>query len=312
MYPGAQGLDWEEQRATWPNAGCSRFVLADRVRFHVQVLGAGPVLLLLHGTGASAHSWRHLAPDLKQHFTVVMPDLPGHGFSSMPALERVSLGSYAGLVGALMRELGLQPELIAGHSAGAAIAAEMTMAGQVSPCGIVSFNGAFVPMGGAGDLFFSPLTKMLSVNPLMPRLFAWRAGSRRVVQGLIEGTGSHLDDEGLDYYQRLMTSPAHCSAALQMMARWDLHDMVDRMAAGLACPLLLVAGERDKAIPMRDAQMIANRMDKAELVVMRDAGHVAHEEHPGEAVRLIEDAWLRWSGNRQTGAAPRDMEDMAC
>ncbi len=312
MYPGAQGLDWEEQRATWPHAGCSRFVLADRVRFHVQVSGSGPVLLLLHGTGASTHSWRKLVPGLKERFTVVTPDLPGHGFSSMPALERVSLGSYAGLIGSLLRQMEMSPAIIAGHSAGAAIAAEMTMAGEVRPVGIVSFNGAFVPMGGAGDLFFSPLAKMLSVNPLMPKLFAWRAGSRRVVQGLIEGTGSHLDDEGLDLYQRLMTSPAHCSAALQMMARWDLHHMVDRMTTGLACPLLLVAGDRDKAIPMRDAQTIAGRMDKAELVVMRDAGHVAHEEHPEEAVRLIIDAWARWSGNEQASGAPRAMEDMAC
>ncbi|MEE4238540.1 MAG: alpha/beta fold hydrolase BchO [Anderseniella sp.] len=312
MYPGTKGLDWEEQRATWPHARSSRFVLADRVRFHVQVSGSGPVLLLLHGTGASSHSWRKLLQALKDRFTVVMPDLPGHGFSSMPALERVSLGSYAQLVGALLRELDMTPAIIAGHSAGAAIAAQMTMAGEAAPRGIVSFNGAFVPMGGAGDLFFSPLAKMLSVNPLMPRLFAWRAGSRRVVQGLIEGTGSHLDDEGLDLYQRLMTSPAHCSAALQMMARWDLHDMVDRMAAGLACPVLLVVGERDKAIPMRDAQVIAGRMDKAELVVMRDAGHVAHEEHPDEAVGLIVDAWAGWSGSKPASAEPRAMEDMAC
>ena len=78
-------LDWDRDGRQWPNREFSRFVLADRVRFHVQVAGSGPVLLLLHGTGASTHSWRKLLPLLHEQFTVVVPDLPGHGFSSMAA-----------------------------------------------------------------------------------------------------------------------------------------------------------------------------------------------------------------------------------
>jgi magnesium chelatase accessory protein len=312
MFFANDALDWDSDGRNWPHRTASRFVMADRVRFHVQVAGRGPVLLLLHGTGASTHSWRNVFPLLCDSFTVIVPDLPGHGFSSMPALETVSPGGYARLIGALLRELGLAPCLIAGHSAGAAIAVEMAMAGQADPHGVVSFNGAFVPMGGAGDQFFQPLARMLSLNPLMPKLFAWRAGSRRVVKGLIEGTGSHLDDEGLDCYQTLMTSPAHCSAALQMMARWHLHDLVDRMVAGLHCPLQLVTGERDKAIPPDDARTIASRLPGAEHVEMADAGHLAHEEHPGQAARIITDAWDRWSGRPAEPRQRRIPEGLAC
>ena len=307
-----EALEWDREGRQWPNRESSRFLMADRVRFHVQVAGSGPVLLLLHGTGASGHSWRNLLPLLRDRFTVVAPDLPGHGFSSMAAFENVSLGAYAQLIGALLRELDMQPDMIAGHSAGAAIAVEMVMSAQASPRGIVSFNGAFMPMGGAGDQFFQPLARMLSLNPLMPKLFAWRAGSRRVVKGLIEGTGSHLDDEGLDHYQTLMTSPAHCSAALQMMARWDLHDLVERMVAGLKCPLLLVTGERDKAIAPDDALAIASRLARAEHVKMANAGHLAHEEHPERAVRIIIDAWERWSGKPVARKETRVPEGLAC
>ena len=230
----------------------------------------------------------------------------------MAALETVSLGGFAHLLGALMRELGLTPSLVAGHSAGAAIAVEMAIAGEAEPGGIVSFNGAFVPMGGAGDQFFQPLARMLSLNPLMPKLFAWRAGSLRVVKGLIEGTGSHLDGEGLNYYQTLMTSPAHCSAALQMMARWDLHDLVERMVDGLRCPMLLVTGDRDKAIAPDDARAIDSRLPDAEHVEMADAGHLAHEEHPGQAARIITDAWDRWSGRPAEPRQRRIPEGLAC
>ena len=312
MIFDTEQLDWEREASTWPHHETSRFVMADRVRFHVQVAGRGPVCLLLHGTGASTHSWRNVMPLLKQHFTVVMPDLHGHGFTSMPALEHVSLGGFAGLIALLMRELDLSPELVVGHSAGAAIAAEMAMRSQVEPRGIVSFNGAFVPMGGSGNQFFSPLAKMLSLNPLMPRLFAWRAASRKVVEGLIKGTGSHLDEAGLELYQRLMMSPAHCSAALQMMARWDLHDMVDRMAAGLHCPVLLVAARGDLAIPPADATALAARLPLAQLQVLADAGHLAHEEQPDQAAEIIMAAWREWRAADQTDDNRHMAENMAC
>jgi magnesium chelatase accessory protein len=312
MIFDTEQLDWEREAGTWPHHETSRFVMADRVRFHVQVAGRGPVCLLLHGTGASTHSWRNVMPLLKQHFTVVMPDLPGHGFTSMPALEHVSLGGFAGLIASLLRELDLSPELVVGHSAGAAIGAEMAMRSQVEPRGIVSFNGAFVPMGGSGNQFFSPLAKMLSLNPLMPRLFAWRAASRKVVEGLIKGTGSQLDEAGLDLYQRLMTSPAHCSAALQMMARWDLHDMVDRMAAGLHCPVLLVAAAGDLAIPPADATALAARLPLAQLQVLADAGHLAHEEQPDQAAEIIMAAWREWRAADQTDDNRHMAENVAC
>jgi magnesium chelatase accessory protein len=312
MIFDTEQLDWEREAGTWPHHETSRFVMADRVRFHVQVAGRGPVCLLLHGTGASTHSWRNVMPLLKQHFTVVMPDLPGHGFTSMPALEHVSLGGFAGLIASLLRELDLSPELVVGHSAGAAIGAEMAMRSQVEPRGIVSFNGAFVPMGGSGNQFFSPLAKMLSLNPLMPRLFAWRAASRKVVEGLIKGTGSQLDEAGLDLYQRLMTSPAHCSAALQMMARWDLHDMVDRMATGLHCPVLLVAAAGDLAIPPADATALAARLPLAQLQVLADAGHLAHEEQPDQAAEIIMAAWREWRAADQTDDNRHMAENVAC
>ena len=83
-------LDWERDGADWPNRAASRFVTVGAMRWHVQVMGSGPVLLLLHGTGASSHSWRDLAPRLARHFTVLAPDLPGHGFSAQPAAEASS------------------------------------------------------------------------------------------------------------------------------------------------------------------------------------------------------------------------------
>jgi len=118
-------LVWERDGRDWPNRQASRFVQAVGLRWHVQVMGAGPVLLLLHGTGASTHSWRDLAPLLAKSFTVIAADLPGHGFTSTPPAHRLSLPGMAQSVAELLRVLDLRPTLVAGHSAGAAILVRM-------------------------------------------------------------------------------------------------------------------------------------------------------------------------------------------
>lgn len=289
-------LDWEVDRATWPHSESSNFVLAGRVRFHVQTMGSGPVLLLLHGTGASGHSWRGLMPRLAEHFYLVVPDLPGHGFTSMPGAGRISLPAYAELLGLLMQEMKADVDLVVGHSAGAAIAVRMALDERIEPTGIVSFNGAFRPMGGQTAQLFSPLAKLLSLNPLVPRFFAGRASDPAMVKRLIAGTGSSLDADGIALYQRLMRSGAHVDATLQMMANWDLRTFADDMSA-LAQSLLLVIADGDKAIPAHEAHLVAGKVAGAEVHEMRGVGHVAHEEDPQGAAELITKTWQKWQAS---------------
>eukprot|EP01035_Chromulina_nebulosa_P062926 gene62926-86075_t len=86
---------WENDGRDWPNRIASRFLRAGGMRWHVQVMGTGPALLLVHGTGAATHSWRDLAPILAERFTVIAPDLPGHGFSDCPPAHLLSLPAMA-------------------------------------------------------------------------------------------------------------------------------------------------------------------------------------------------------------------------
>jgi magnesium chelatase accessory protein len=72
----------------WPHRTASRFVSAGGIEWHVQVMGKGPCALLLHGTGASTHSFRDLAPALAPDFSVIAVDLPGHGFTGTPPSRR--------------------------------------------------------------------------------------------------------------------------------------------------------------------------------------------------------------------------------
>lgn len=279
-------LSWSTDGSDWPNRGSSRFVEAAGYRWHVQIMGQGPVALLAHGTGAATHSWRALMPLLAKHFTVIAPDLPGHGFTDLPPAHRLSLVSMAGDLAALCRKLEVEPQLAVGHSAGAAILARMSLNRSIEPKLIVSLNGAFLPFGGMAALVLSPLAKALTVNPLVPRMFAWRGSDPAAVHRLIKGTGSTIDAEGERYYGRLVANPAHVGAALQMMANWDLRPLV-RDLPRLQSDLLLIAAGNDRAVPPDVARRVQELLPRARLQTIAGGGHLVHEEAPEKIAEII-------------------------
>ena len=277
--------DWEIEGRDWPNREASGFVEAGGLGWHVQRMGDGPVVLLLHGTGAATHSWRALAPLLARRFTVVAPDLPGHGFTGTPPARQLSLPGMADALGALMTALDLRPALGIGHSAGAAILIRMGLDGTIAPRGLVSLNGALLPMRGVAGPLFSQIARVLVTNPVAPRLFTWRAANPSAVTRLLEGTGSKIEPDGVALYRKLFRSPGHVSAALRMMANWDLRPLETELA-GLAVPLVLVVGTEDRAIPPGDTQYLRRRIRTATVERLRGLGHLAHEERPDLVDRL--------------------------
>ena len=271
----------------WPNREASRFVRASGLVWHVQVMGNGPPLLLLHGTGAATHSWRGLAPLLAAHFTVVAPDLPGHGFTQAPPSARLSLPGMARALQTLLWTLDVHPAIAAGHSAGAAILARMCLNGQIAPRSLVALNAALLPLGGVAGQMFSPLAKLLAGLPLLPALFAWRTRDRRVIERLLADTGSRLDPAGVALYARVVQLPGHAAAALGMMAQWDLRPLVADLPR-LSVPLLLIVGDKDGTVPPVNSERVRAMVPGARLATLPGLGHLAHEEAPGLTAALIE------------------------
>ncbi len=282
-------LNFATDGRDWPNRGASQFVAAAGFTWHVQILGSGPPLLLLHGTGASTHSFRQLAPYLASDMTLVIVDLPGHGFTQTPPSSAFTLPGMAAAVAQLMAAIAIRPVAIAGHSAGAAVAIQLALDGAVDPRLMISINGALLPFDGFAGQFFSPLAKLLFLNPFVPRLFAWRATDKSAVRRLLADTGSNVTDEDIAFYAQLFGSPAHCAAALGMMARWDLETLAKNLPK-LTTPVLLLAGSNDRAIRPADADRVARLLPSASVVRLLNAGHLAHEEQPAAVARAIRDA----------------------
>lgn len=279
--------NWERDGCDWPNRESSRFVSAAGMRWHVQEMGQGPVLLMLHGTGAATHSWREFAPILAEHFRLIAPDLPGHGFTTPPPYHSMSLPGMAGYVAELVETLGVEPDLVLGHSAGAAILIRACLEGRLAPRGLISLNGALMPWRGLPGHVFSPAAKLFAKNSLVSRLFALRAANRKSIQRLVDSTGSTLEPFGVDLYQRLIRSPSHVRASLSMMANWDL-TLIEAGLPRLETPLFLVVGEGDTTVSPREAHRVRERLlPSADLTLLPGLGHLAHEERPGEVADVV-------------------------
>ena len=283
-------LSWERDGRDWPNREASRFVRAAGLRWHVQRMGNGPAVLLLHGTGAATHSWRGLAPMLARRFTVIAPDLPGHGFTEKPPSFRLSLPGMSRSVGGLLQALGVSPALVVGHSAAAAILARMSLDGVIAPRALVSLNGAMLPLPGASSFVFPAIAGFLSGLPVVPWLFSWRAAADPTATArLLRNTGSRVDPVGAALYKRLVSAPGHVSGALGMMANWDLKPLA-RDLPKLKPHLVLVVGARDGMVPPAESRRVHDMVPGSELISLPGLGHLAHEERPGLVAGIVERA----------------------
>jgi magnesium chelatase accessory protein len=287
---------WTKQGADWPNRAHSQFIAAAGITWHVQAMGEGPVLLLLHGTGAATHSWAGLMPLLAKHFTVVAMDLPGHGFTGTPRGSGLSLPGMARLVGALVTQLDLKPVAIIGHSAGAAIGAELILTGAVKADHLIALNGAFKPFDGLAAHVFPVVAKLIALNPITIIALAAQGGDKRRVTQLLAGTGSDLTTQQIDYYARLFGVAGHVNGVMGMMARWELGKLVPRLPR-LKAQMTLIVGAGDKTIAPDVSHHVAEIVPGAKLVELPLLGHLAHEEAPEIVAGAIEAALVAPSNN---------------
>ncbi|SMX32924.1 alpha/beta fold hydrolase BchO [Maliponia aquimaris] len=271
-------MDWPPDPATWPHARHSRQIPLSPHRWHVQVLGDGPDLVLLHGAGGALHSWRGLIPLLADRYRVIAVDLPGHGYTRSPGGARSGLDAMTQDLSLLIAAQGWRPAALIGHSAGGALA--LRLAGRLDPMpAVVGINAALTPFDGVAGWLFPLLARMLAANPLTPLLFTLGRSGTGQARKLVEGTGSCLDEQGYALYARLMADRRHVNGALQMMARWSLDDLL-RDLPRITAQTLLITGDRDRAVAPSVAVAAADRMPDARVLPLTGLGHLAHEEDP--------------------------------
>jgi len=278
-------MDWDNVKDQWPHSQHSRFETT-RHRWHVQIMGDGPDLVLIHGAGGATQSWRRLIPPLAKTHRVIAMDLPGQGFTRQITHKRCGVDAMAEDVTDLLQHLGIASAPIVAHSAGAAIALRMVELGGVDIPKIVALNAALGKFDGVAGWLFPLVAKLMALAPLSGSLFALMGGRPSNVRRLLIGTGSQVDAEMQRLYGLLAADPDHVAGTLRMMADWSLDGLLVRLPK-IDTPVDFIAGQNDQTVPWTVSQRAADRMPRAKLIQCPSLGHLAHEEAPETIAKLI-------------------------
>lgn len=253
--------------------------------WHVQSMGQGPDVLMLHGAAASGHSFHRLAAQMPG-YRLIMPDLPGQGYTRAGGHLRLGLDAMADDLVTLCADQDWRPAAIIGHSAGAAVALRMAEIMPRAPRAVVGINAALGPFDGFAGWLFPKLARAMATGPFAAAVVTKLSSSRAQVARLLAGMGSPLDADGVEMYRRLVSRTRHIEGTLGMMAQWQLEPLLERLPQ-IAVPTLLITAAGDKAVPPRVSAEAAARMPRAQHEALKRWGHLAHEEAPDEVAELI-------------------------
>jgi pimeloyl-ACP methyl ester carboxylesterase len=255
----------------------SRFAEVDGMHVHFRDEGTGPVLVLLHGTGASLHTWDGWAEALTDSFRVVRMDLPGFGLTGPHPTHDYTLDAYVGFLARFMDARGVERFALAGNSLGGHIAWRFALAHPERVEKLVLVD----PAGARSDTPPS-LAFRLARTPGVARVLAWVTPRSFIERNLREvyGDPERISPEVVDRYHAL-TRRAGNRDAFIARARHAEESRIDELR-GLHTPTLLQWGALDRWIPVEQAEAFRAVLPHAELIVYPEAGHIPMEEIPAQ------------------------------
>ncbi|HEV2768853.1 MAG TPA: alpha/beta hydrolase [Solirubrobacteraceae bacterium] len=266
-------IDWREHL---------RWVRVDGCAVNLVELGDGPPLVFIHGLGGSWRNWLENLPAFAGDHRVIAPDLPGFGDSEMPAAP-ISINAYARWVDDLLGQLDVERAVVVGNSMGGFVGAEMAIEcpRRVDRLVLVAAAGISI-QAHRHDRAMAMLYRLETV---LAAYTAWMAGRserlarrRRLRRQLLGMVAAHpgLLPPALTAEQIRGTGKPGFLPALDALTSYPLRERLER----IACPTLIVWGDRDRLVPLRDADEFERLIPDARKVVYADTGHVPMLERP--------------------------------
>jgi pimeloyl-ACP methyl ester carboxylesterase len=255
--------------------------------------GSGPVIVLVHGITSTSATWAKVLPSLAERYTVIAPDLLGHGESAKPRGD-YSLGAYASGIRDLLLALGHERATFVGHSLGGGVAMQLAyqFPEHCERLVLVASGGlgrGITPLLRAASLPGSELVLPLLANEQL-------LGVGRAVGRLLGRIGLRVQtDVGEVLRGHASLSDGEARAAFLHTLRTIVDprgqrvDASDRLYLAQAIPFLVVWGERDPIIPVEHAHDAHRLVPGSRLEIFPTAGHFPHLDDPLRFVRLLID-----------------------
>jgi pimeloyl-ACP methyl ester carboxylesterase len=276
-------VDWRKHQ---------RWVILDGQPVNVIEFGSGPPLVFVHGLSGSWPNWLEQLPKFAAEHRVITLDLPGFGHSPMPA-EQISISGYARLLDQLFDTLGIGAAAVVGNSMGGFIGGELAIAFPqrverlvlISAAGISTFENrgavrALPALRRAERIVTAYTAWMASKSDTVARRPRLRDATLNVVTRHPNRLPAALAAEQL----RGSGKPGFMQA-LEANLNYDFRDRLPE----IACPTLIVWGEKDRLITVRDASVFAELIPDSRVIVYKDTGHMAMIERPVAFNALLEE-----------------------
>jgi pimeloyl-ACP methyl ester carboxylesterase len=293
-------------------------------RAYVKV-GSGPALLLLHGLGCSHRTWLPVLDSLARRYTVIAPDLLGHGESDKPRAD-YSIGAFANGMRDLLTVLDIDRVTVVGHSFGGGVAMQFAYQFPERTERLV-----LVGSGGLGPEV-SPAIRAITTTGFHQVMGALTLpGVRHLgTTGLralaLTGLNEFRDFDEVAAIYDSFRDPATRAAVrhvVRAVVDWQgqVVTMADRAYLTEAMPMCVVWGKEDRVIPVSHAARAAELAPGAQIEVIPNAGHFPHKDHPERFVKILNDfvrstqpatySRARWRRLLQRGPAPVEPVEVA-
>jgi pimeloyl-ACP methyl ester carboxylesterase len=281
-----QGIDWRVHQ---------RWIVVDGTPINTIAIGperaaAAQPLVFVHGLSGSWPNWLEQLPVFARHRRVIAIDLPGFGYSPMPS-EKLSIAGYARMLDRLLGQLKIDAAAVVGNSMGGFIAAELAIAvpQRVERLVLVSAAGISTHQHRGSAQAMPALRKL---EQILMATGAWTASKSDTV-----ARRARLRDATLGVvarHPRRLPAPlaaellrgAGKPGFLQGFEAVLDYEIRERLGE-IACPTLIVWGDRDRLIGVRDADVFAELIPNSRKVIFADTGHVAMLERPDEFNALL-------------------------
>jgi pimeloyl-ACP methyl ester carboxylesterase len=289
-------VDLEQSRDRIYHVEHSRIAEVNGLRVHYQEAGDpnAPPVLLIHGFLSSTFVWSRIFLELAAAgFRVIAPDLIGYGYSDKPRNFDYTIESQAKVIAGLIERLGCKDVILIGSSYGGAVAATVALnrpelVTKLVMVGAVSNNEPkrYLMM----RLVRTPLLGDV-VSPLL-------ASSRRLLRARMKRIYDRhqqvLDEFRVDARFLPLRAAGTHRAIIRTVRNWDAN-RIQREAHLIKQPTLLLWGDNDPDVPLRDGKELQRKIGNSRLIVFKDCGHHPQEEYPEAFTEVV----LEFCGERQ-------------
>ncbi|MFN7176315.1 MAG: alpha/beta fold hydrolase [Thermaurantiacus sp.] len=287
--------DAAEMRAKYGGAASQFLDVQPGFTVHVRDEGPrdAPVLLLLHGSNASLHTWEPWVERLSDRYRVVTLDLQGHGLTGPHPDGCYSSACMADTVEAVRSQLGIERLAIGGSSMGGRVAISWALAHPEDVAAVILVNAAGAPQpetGAAPASGRTPTGFSIARIPVVRDLAAVitpRVLIARSLESTVVVKEPAASPEAVDRYWELLRYPGNRQATIQRFATPTTRVTALELKPLREMPVLILWGADDPLFPQEVARRFADALPDARLALLPGVGHLPQEEAPDESVDAL-------------------------